>query len=433
MEASGWRPSVRGAFAAATVARGLSWCLADMFLGYHLHARAGLSSAETGAILLILLLAGALADLAAGLLLKRQRSLRKAVFAMQRVGAIGVAVALVPLFLPGVGLVGALIWGGAFRIAFSFYAIPQTTLLSILPANPKEQKLYVTLHAALGASARLLTASTAFLIVDSTSLLLSAVHIGWVMVLAASGIATSFLLEYAVPAHGEPEIPRSERVAGGGWPQELNWLLASTAFHAGALYMMSRLFLFAPPSDGLQAVGPWTLIAWTVGLTIGPCLPRKSDRASFPVAVAAAASASSLLLISSIPFPAKLVFAAIYGAGLSTSGAQLLGAIAYLVREGSGASAGMAFAAFALITKVAMAAGNGSLAFLLDGYAADAQATTITLATINLGGGILCVLAWRNASRTGTTPLVKPKRKTGNRAEDRPRRSRRTGDHASIH
>ena len=432
MEASGRRPSVRGAFAAATVARGLSWCLADMFLGYHLHARAGLSSAQTGAILLILLLAGALADLAAGLLLKRRRSLRKAVFAMQRVGAIGVAVALVPLFLPGVGLVGALIWGGAFRIAFSFYAIPQTTLLSILPANPQEQKLYVTLHAALGASTRLLTAGTAFLIVDSTSSLLSAVHIGWVMALAASGIATSFLLEYAVRGRGEPEVPHTDRVKGDGWPQGLNWLLASTAFHAGALYMMSRLFLFAPPSHGVQAVGPWVLIAWTVGLTIGPCLPRNSDRASFPVAVVGAALASSILLIPSVPFPVKLCFAIVYGAGLSASGAQLLGAIAFLVREGSGASAGMAFAAFALITKVAMAAGNGSLAFLLDGYAADAPATSITLATINLGGGILCAMAWHNASRTGTTPLVKPRRKTVNRAEGRPRRSRPTADRASM-
>ncbi|RZL99917.1 MAG: hypothetical protein EOP68_23630, partial [Sphingomonas sp.] len=77
-----------------------------MFLGYHLHARIGLSSAETGATLLVLLSAGALADVAAGLLLRRRHDRARSVMAMQRIGAILAAVALVPLFLPDIGMIG---------------------------------------------------------------------------------------------------------------------------------------------------------------------------------------------------------------------------------------------------------------------------------------------------------------------------------------
>ncbi|WP_445192607.1 hypothetical protein ACT009_01330 [Sphingomonas sp. Tas61C01] len=399
---------VRAAFAAAAFSRGLTRCFADMFLGYHLHARAGLSSAETGATLLVLLSAGALADVAAGLLLRRWRSRARAVFVMQRIGAIFAAVALVPLFLPEIGMIGALFWGSAFRIAFSFYTVPQTTLLSILPEDAGERRLFVTLHTALGAFARLVTAATAFLIVDAVDPARSAIHLGWVVALASFGVVTVLLLELAVGARPTVSTLPSDPADDRGWPAGLTWLLATTLFHASALFMMSRLFLFAPQADGATVSGPWVLTAWTCGLTAGPFLWGRCRRLSFPVAVAVAAIAASVLLMSGLPLPVKLIAACGYGIGLGASGAELIGAIGHLVRKGSGASAGMAFAAFAFVTKIAMAAGNGALAFILDGYAADERSTLALLATINLVGGLSCALAWRRAKRAPGDRVMDP-------------------------
>ena len=390
---------VRVAYATAAFARGLSRCFAEMFLGYHLHARAGLSSFETGVILLALLSAGAIADLAAGLLLRRYQSSRGAVFAMQRIGAVFAAIALVPLFLPGIGVPGALLWGGMFRIALSFYSVPQTTLLAILPADVEERRRYVTLHAAAGAAARVVTAGTAFLVVGSATVMGAAFHLGWVVALALSGIATVLVLERIARTSGRGELREIGEADGRTWPVGLTWLLASTVFHAGALFMMSRLFLFAPHEVGAASSGPWLLTAWTCGLTIGPFLRSRFGRASFPLSVAIAATTSGVLLIPGLPPPVALLAALAYGVGLSASGADLLGAISQLVRKGSGVSAGPVFAAFAFVTKIAMAAGNGSLAFFLDGYAADNRSTYAALAAVSLLGGLLCVLAWSRADR----------------------------------
>ena len=91
------RPLMRGAFAAANLARSFVWCFAEMFLAFHLRSTVGLSSAQTSLTLVILLMIGAATDLAAGFLLRRYNSSRAIVLGSQRTGAVVVAIALVPL------------------------------------------------------------------------------------------------------------------------------------------------------------------------------------------------------------------------------------------------------------------------------------------------------------------------------------------------
>lgn len=389
------RPLVRGAFAAANLARSFVWCFAEMFLAYHLRSAVGLSSAQTSLTLVILLMIGAATDLAAGFLLRRYNSSRAIVLGAQRVGAVLVAIALVPLFLPGIGLAGALFWGCLFRAAFSFYAVPQATLLSILPADQDDQRLYVTMYSALGAVARPITALLALLIVNENSPFALGLDLGWVLAIALFCVASALVLEYAVRTRGALAIGSTSARQRESWPVELNWILAATAFHAGALYMMSRLFLFtAAPSDG-RHTGAWLLILWSLGLAAGPLIRMLSRKSFFPFAVTAAGIFACMILLTSTPLPVRLGAALLYGATLSASGADLLGAIARVTTDRGGTSGGMAFAAFAVVIKVAMALGNGALAFLLDGYSTNASATIAALVVIHVGGAVCCVFIWR--------------------------------------
>jgi len=218
-----------------------------------------------------------------------------------------------------------------------------------------------------------------------------------VLAIALFCVASALLLEYAVRTSGDPSPGSNLARQQETWPTELNWILAATAFHAGALYTMSRLFLFTTADGDARHTGAWLLILWSLGLTIGPFIRILFRRSVFPFAVIAAGIFACTILLPSAPMPVRLGAALMYGAALSASGADLLGAIARVTTERGATAGGMAFAAFAVVIKVAMALGNGILAFLLDGYATHEGATTVGLVVIHGGGAICCVLIWRRA------------------------------------
>lgn len=394
VEAGGRSKTLRVAFAAATLARGLCWCFADMLLGYHLYVHAGLSSGETALVLTALLVLGAVADLLVGLVLKRYQSQRSAVLALQRSGAVIAAIALVPLFLLQIDVVLSMIWGGAFRIAFAFYAVPQATLLSLLPNDDREQRLFVTLYSTLGSSARLLTAGGAFLIAGSVP----NARLGWVIGLAGFVVFSAFYLDRVARSRASAPLPSSSAYRSPGWPIGFNWYLLALASHAGALFMMSRLLLFTPEIAGQVATGPWMTLAWASGMAVGPWWAMRQSNFVLPMAIALTAGAA-IALVSIVSFEAKVGASLLYGIGLGASAAALLGAVAKQIRHRTGPADVLAFATLALNTKLAMAVGNGALAFLLDGYVAGDSATVRTLILISLIGAAICLLAWLRGNR----------------------------------
>jgi ABC-type multidrug transport system permease subunit len=270
-------------------------------------------------------------------------------------------------------------------------------MLSLLPSDRNDQRIFVTIYTALGAVARPIIAVLALRIVDETSSPRFAPNLSWVLTIGLFCVASASLLEIAVRKdQGLTAVP-VQATPRGRWPAEMKWIFAATALHAGALYMMSRLFLFTPVRSDNGHAGAWLLILWSVGLAAGPLLRILSIRASFPLAVGVAGIFACLIFLPSMPVPIRLAAALIYGAALSLSGAELLNAVARLTTEHGGSSGGMVFAAYAVVIKIAMAVGNGGLAFLLDGYSVGSWASSVALVVIHIGGAVCCMLAWQRS------------------------------------
>jgi Na+/melibiose symporter-like transporter len=388
------------AYVFAVLARGLSWCFTEMFLAYHLHAHAGLTAAQTGATLLVLLSIGAGADLGAGWLLRGRLGHCAAILRVQRAGAIVVAFAIIPLFQSGVTVAGALMWGATYRMAFSFYAIPQMALLGALSTSRAAQRRLVRLHAFAIAGARLLTAGMALAIVGQSGVGAWRGQTLLPVIIGACVLATVYVLERAIRVRAPTIATQASAIRDrGGWPAGLASVLIATACHAGALFMISRLFLFTPRHGGEDSSGPWLLFAWTIGMTVGPCVVAKGHRHLFPAALVVATAASILILVPDLSPVVRLAAAFVYGLGLSVAGVELLARVTRLSTEGNGVADGRIFALFGCTAKLAMAAGNGSLAFLIGDYASGSRWAGTIPALIGTIGAIIGIAAWCRSPR----------------------------------
>ncbi len=405
---SGQSPKMlRVVFAAAVFGRGTLWCFAEVLLAYHLHVRLALSSGQTASLLVALLLVSALGDVLGGWALRRFGGTIAAAVALQRNGAILSAFSLMLLFLPIGGFVWALFWGAAFRLAFGIYALPQTALLSLLPPQLGATFNLVAVNSIAGSAARLLVAVLAICIVGSVSATSPYLESTSCALVASGAILSAFVLARSL-GHGEMPAPLTiqldlrDALAG-----EFGWLAFAFLAHAGALFTISRLLLFTPPTQTWPAPGGWMVLAFTIGMTLGPWLAIKVlpviGEADFSLSMLVITVSAIPIVLLNLAIEARMAAALAHGAALGASGYMLWQALADTVRQRAVRSPGIegpAYAAIALTTKIGIALGSGALGFLIDGYEqAHTPASVAIVAMTGLGAG-LCLWAWFKGPQT---------------------------------
>jgi Na+/melibiose symporter-like transporter len=395
------------------------WCFAELFLGYYFRVRLELSSGATGLLLLILLFLGAAGDAVAAWLLRKVGGDRDAALRLQRRGALITAIAFALLFTrwsaatQRESFLWALSCGTGFRLAFAFYAIPQVALLSLLPGDKADVRAFVALNSTMGALARLTTAVATFLIAGGLPQVTEVQAQFYAYLLGLLVIAVSFSLErtFAGALPNSPiELPQQADIGPDTGlhmlPIGFGWLLTCFGVHAAALFMVSRLFLFTGNLAGSSAAGPWLMLCSSAGIAAGPILGMLMTRhvrvtTAFSLTTGGTAVMAVMLSFASVPTGARIPASALYGMFLGASGMLLWLSATQRVREYARATRRradwVAFGSISVVIKIGVAAGNGLLAFFIDGYAAGNPLQSLWLAVLSAGGALICVLAWRRS------------------------------------
>src|SRR3990167_8423873 len=133
-QADGWRRTTL--YGLAHFGKSLLWYGGELLFAYHLTEVAGLDSAAMGLVLGVGFLASAGLDLAIGRWLSPRMTHARSAAALQALGSLAAAPAMVAFFvppwLPPLLRIGwAMASGLAFRFGFAVYDIPQNALMAL--------------------------------------------------------------------------------------------------------------------------------------------------------------------------------------------------------------------------------------------------------------------------------------------------------------
>ena len=391
-------------FGAAHLARSFGWAMTDLLLAWHLHTVVGLSGAATSALMMVLLLIGALANIVVGYGLASVRTVASSYLRLQLLGAVMTAVTLAAQFLlrePTAVVATAVL----FRLAFAMQDVPQSALGSLLAIDDEDANGYARLRVTLSGCSRI----AAILL---HLLLLRIGSPSWAMV-ALSMIGGSLVLS-SVGLFGVrfPPVVMNpvERLRASSLPNGLPRLLCAFAISAALLPTVNRLLIFTPATDAsVQDIGSWLLAVFYCGAVAGPVVQRRisagrNERLVWVMTIASAAI-SGILLVGATSY-VFIVAAAVHGAALSMIGANLWAGAARIAMADAHSGPrrdGLVAGAVILTTHLSMALGSLMLAPLIEGYeAADPRAAFSATLVVCVGALAIMPLVVRQRTAPAT-------------------------------
>ena len=393
----------RQLYAAGHFSRTLIWSFTDLVLGYYLHARVGLSGAQTGLLLFLSLSYSSVLDvLMAGLFL-RARDQKRIALRLQLVGGIGTALTGCLLFFPftvsgdktdtfALLLTCSLL----FRTSYAVYDVAQNALTSLLPASDVDAVRYVSLRAIVVPVSKLCIAASVFAVIGDASVPRAGIELA---ICAAIGVlimvnATLLLRQPIAPARGS-----STAALASPFPlKRLVPMLVAAAAEIGMVGLIGRFFPFA---GGVGTNGATLTFAMVGGMVAAPFavtgLMRRQggeQYAAVVLTVASLAGASAFLLSTGV---AAMTSAAVYGAGTGGVCVLIWRRVALIARQHAVLTGQRDdLTCFALLTgtmKLSMAVSSIMLGNLLDGFEAHGTATIAMIVAVTVVGGLVSVAA----------------------------------------
>jgi Na+/melibiose symporter-like transporter len=311
-------PSNRARFGAAHAARSLAWAAIDLLLAWHLHVRVGLTGVQTGWLLCLFLLVGAVATALAGRALDRGRATGARAVRVQLPATCITAMLLWAQFAVH-GATAAIAVGLAFRLSYAVQDVAQNMLAALLPRDDADARGYARLRV-------MLSAGTRCLIVAGFALATARGMVALLAVVGALMVASAFGLRGATFAPHAPARPadRGARAIPAGLPALLlAWVMTATL-----LPTVTRLLIFAPPVAGAWSGGVALLGGYCLGTLIGPALRELLGRS---VVLAIVVASGALLIVPlGIGPTARIAAAVLHGIGVSIINVHLWAATSQL-------------------------------------------------------------------------------------------------------
>ena len=374
-------------FGAAHGARSLGWSVVDVLLVWHLHAKVGLTGAETGRVLFAFLALGGTVTFLVGLAFSRYRATGRTVVRVQLPAAIMAAVLLWVQFR--VEDASAVIAAGVvFRIAYAVQDVAQNMLASLLPADAADVRRYARLRVTLSAVTRCC--------VVAGFALTAATGMNVMLAVIALAMAASALSLRALVFPPRPDVAPVSRWDGPVMPPGLPRLLLGWVIAATLLPTLNRLLVFAPAIEGLPRSGAWLLGGFCLGSVIGPMLRNTVDRSMLLAMVVA----SGMLMVLPMPIAMngawdgtwRVAGALVHGIAVSVIGVNLWSTtsrIAIAEAQRGRSSDGMVFGSVILTIHLASAAGMLVLGPLIEGFEAGRQGVGVAALSLTVVGALL--------------------------------------------
>lgn len=402
------RIALRSAYGAGHFSKSFAWSFTDLLLAYYANVRLGLSAGDTGLLIFLSAVLGALADVAAAWVMRRAEGDLSRILALQCVAGLAAAAALLVVFRPAhggdVAFVGLALALALFRTLFAFYDVAQNALVSLLPGDAEEAHHYAVMRQTLSGVARLAVAGLAFLLVGT------AAPAGGREIVVAGVIATLIAASAGWILRWRGALPAAATAVGRprSMPAGLATLLVAGAALAGPEAMAMRLVPFVDGRAPDESAGAALLFALVLGSVIGPLgLPRPDRGVMRPALAFTALAVLAGLVFLAAPHAGLLALAACLAHGVGFGGMMALfwREMGTAIRDHAlrtGVRTDMI--SFALLTatiKLAGALSGVGLAFLLDGFKAGTPTTMAALAAIIAVGGLVFLLTIAPGYRFG--------------------------------
>lgn len=402
----------RWSFGAAHLAKSLVWSTVDLLLAYFLIAILKMPSDVVTRLLFMLLIAGALFDVAVGVGLTWLQAGPATTLAVHMVGAVATSGALFAQFgLPDGHAPMVLAAGLCFRLAYALYDVPQSALTTLLPRDADDARAYVRLRTTLSAVARLGVTAANLGLAQLPATVFRAGGAALLTAFAAAMVLTAGVLSWiARPgAITRPERPRLPwlQIPDGLWRLLLAFLISTTLWST-----LSRLLIFSPATTLAPHLGPWLLVSFSVGSVVGPALAQKSEdlmgsrKAIVAMAALAVLAGNLFILRPASQAPGlSIVEALIYGVGLGGAGAflwQTASTVALAHRRSTGEHAdGLVFGAVIFTIHVSIALGALVLGWLIEDFVHGGGHGLAALAVLTSLAGAAVALLLLTDSRLG--------------------------------
>ena len=395
---------VRRCFAAAYFSKSLAWSFNDVLLAFFLHVGLGYSAVDTGTLLFVLLIFGALSNILVGGLIDALKTERRILLDMHVWGALLiVATAWVQFGLAFEHSRGFILAAVVFRLAFALYDVPQTAMISLLPDGEAEAAGYVRLRSSLAAIGRLTVTVANLLLAGWPGPI---VRLGASVVLALVSLAiigTAWLLRRSAKRPTGRRLRPVSTSRRFALPMGTVRLLGSFALAVAAMPVISRLLIFAPSTATLPRLGAWLLVVFTLGSVVGPLLTMRIEKrhgwdftwlGSIGLAVL-----SGDFLLYTIRGPVAIAFglAFLHGVGLGVMGTLQWQTASSLVRDHAARTGqrtdGFLFGLVIFTIQCAVAIGSLLFAPLLDDFAAGGTSSAIIeSALVSMSGVAIAAL-----------------------------------------
>lgn len=399
--------------AAGHFARTLSWSFTDLALGYYLHARLGLSAAQTGRLLFVSLAYSAVLDLVLAALFTRVRDQRRLALRLQLAGGAGTAASACLLFHPVLaggtdgGFAGLLVASLLFRTCYAVFDVAQNALTSLLPADDADAERYVANRARVVPLSKLCIAASLFVVVGNAgpahagSEWLISLVIGVLVLLAAVPLACWPAPPLTTARRPHRAVPLPMLALGP--------VLVAIAAETALTGLAGRVFPFI-------ANGAVLTFAMVAGMVLAPWITTAMQRRlggelRTIIVQSMAGWACVGLLLAQPPQVPAIACAAGYGVCLAGVGLILWRRTALIARHHA-AQAGRHddLTCFALLTgtmKLSIALSSLLLGQVLAGAEAGHAGALDTVLLLTISGGVLSIAALALGARPARRPLLR--------------------------
>lgn len=353
-------------YAVSTFAKSLPWIAADSFGLYFLTEVAGILPATAGTLVLVFYLFGAVCDPIAGVLFDRRKRDTRATRRYFIAAQLAAGLFFVAGFTAGLGVVGLLLAGLAFRAAYAVMDVPHNALLGVLARSGDQAT-------DLGAARLCAALAASFAVTFGAGPVLYAAPSkgGEAFLLYAALIALAggvlFLIILPIPP-AQAEATQTGRDAApsaiaGHLPRALPWFLSSMAaegliagFVAKDAAYLSK-YVFGGPGWAILALAALSA-AKLAAVPIWLAVQRRFGLAGAwrgALALLIAASFGFAVLGPRPDFSLGLIFSL----GVGLGGANMLawasmGSLALKTSAGAGRPLASPFGAFTAVSKVAL-------------------------------------------------------------------------------
>lgn len=394
----------RQLYAAGHFSRTLIWSFTDLVLGYYLHARVGLSGAQTGFLLFLSLSYSSVLDvLMAGLFL-RAKDQKRIALSLQLVGGIGTALTGCLLFFPFTvdgnntdTFALLLICSLLFRTSYAVYDVSQNALTSLLPVSDVDAVRYVSLRAIVVPVSKLCIAASVFVVIGDAPVRRAGTELA---ICAAIGVlivvsATLLLRQPLALVHGSPTAALAPLFP----VKHLVSMLVAAAAEIGMVGLTGRFFPFAGNAGTSGAALTFAMVGGMVAapFAVTRLMRRQNGEQCAAVVLTVASLAGASVFLLSTTGVAAMVSAAVYGAGTGGVCVLIWRRVALIARQHAVLTGKRDdLTCFALLTgtmKLSMAVSSIMLGNLLDGFEAHGTNAIAMIVAVTVVGGLVSVAA----------------------------------------